>query len=323
MGAQTHEKDADVVQIPTTAWRIPTAWATLPRVKRVIVLVAHGTVGNLDDLPAFLLRIRRGRPAPPELISEMRARYEAVGGSPHLEETIAQARALAEVTGIETRTAMRLWDPTVAEVTADLGSKDEVILVPLAPYSVAVYEQAARAELALRAGAPKLRCIGPWGQGEELIRAQVETIRQVLAPGTLEQTEVILTAHSLPQAVIDAGDRYAVEFESAAKKVADRLSCSTTIAYQSQGAGGGAWLGPTLKEAMTRARAQGKSGVLVAPIGFLSEHIETLYDLDIEARAQARELGIDFARVSTLRTHPGLVGTLGRAVLDLLKGQNR
>lgn len=290
--------------------------------KRVIVLVAHGTVENLDDLPEFLLRIRHGRPVPETLISEMRARYEAVGGSPHLRETVAQARALEERAGLETRTAMRLWHPTVAEVTMDLGIDDEVLLVPLAPYSVAVYETAARAELARRTDAPALRCVKPWGQGKNLIKAQTAAIVAALSKSPTDTTQVILTAHSLPQAVIDAGDRYAVEFESAAAEVAAGIGCSTSIAYQSQGASGGKWLGPTLLEAMSAARDEGKTHITVAPIGFLSEHIETLYDLDIEARQQAESMGLAFTRVSTLRADPGLIETLRTAVDDLLNGQN-
>jgi ferrochelatase len=202
-------------------------------VKRVIVLVAHGTVKNLDDLPEFLSRIRHGRSAPDSLILEMKARYEAVGGSPHLEETLAQALALQESIGLETRTAMRLWHPTVAEVTADLGPADEVILVPLAPYSVAVYERAARAELSQRSDAPALHCVGPWGKGAELIDAQVASIASLLAKLPAERTEVILTAHSLPQAVIDAGDRYASEFESAAALVATALGGSDFSVHSS------------------------------------------------------------------------------------------
>ena len=280
----------------------------------MIVLVAHGTVQNLDDLPEFLLRIRRGRPAPSSLISEMRARYEAVGGSPHLEETVAQARALEASTGVPTRSAMRLWHPTVAEVTADLGQDDEVLLVPLAPYSVAVYEQAARMEFSDRQDAPRLSCVDPWGHDEELIEAQTASILKILMTLPPATTEVILTAHSLPLAVIDAGDQYAAQFESAASRVAAGLPSGATIAYQSQGASGGAWLGPTLYDAMKGAQERGRSHILVAPIGFLSEHIETLYDLDVEAKQQAESLGLVFARVSTLRTDPGLIGTLKRAV---------
>lgn len=246
----------------------------------------------------------------------MRARYEAIGGSPHLEETMAQARALEECTGLETRTAMRLWHPTVAEVTADLSAEDEIILVPLAPYSVNVYEQAARAELAPRKDAPKLTCVGPWGHRNVLIQAQADAVREMVPKNSATTTEIILTAHSLPQVVIDAGDQYAAEFETAARLVSERLGLAATIAYQSQGASGGAWLGPTLKEAMTRASEHGKTDVLVAPIGFLSEHIETLYDLDIEARAQAQGFGLNFSRVSTLRTHPGLIEALRQAVED-------
>lgn len=283
--------------------------------------MAHGTVHNLDDLPEFLLRIRHGRPASDALLSEMKARYSAVGGSPHLEETVAQARALEARAGLETRTAMRLWRPTVQEVTSDLTPDDEVILVPLAPYSVAVYERAARAELEQRTGAPTLRCVKPWGHANELIKAQAASILQALTDFPSHSTEVILTAHSLPRAIVDAGDRYALEFESAAAQVAAALGRSSSVAYQSQGAGGGEWLGPTLEETIRAARAGGKTHVVVAPIGFLSEHIETLYDLDIEAREQAEALGLVFARVSTLRTDPGLIDTLWSAVKDVLDGQ--
>ncbi len=281
-------------------------------------MVAHGTVENLADLPQFLLKIRRGRPAPPELIHEMEERYRAVGGSPHLEETKLQAAELQNALGIEARAAMRLWNPTVAEVTADLSEDDRVILVPLAPYSVTVYERAARAELEERPAPPQLRAVSPWGQLDELIEAQTRLVREALADSERSTTQVILTAHSLPQAVIDAGDQYAQEFERAARRVAEGLDCEATIAYQSQGASGGAWLGPTLLEAMTSAKQQGKKRVVVAPMGFLSEHIETLYDLDIEAKGQARDLGVDFVRVPTLRTDAGLIRALCRAVHQVL-----
>lgn len=286
--------------------------------KTVVVLVAHGTVESLSDLPQFLLRIRRGRPVPPELLHEMEQRYRAVGGSPHLQETRLQAEALGRELRMDTRAAMRLWSPTVSDVTGDLSGADEVVLVPLAPYSVSVYDHAARTELAARGEAPRLRTVAPWGQFEELISAQTRMVRQALEGRELAHIEVILTAHSLPRAVIDSGDQYAAEFERAARQVADRIECHTTIAYQSQGASGGEWLGPTLREAMISAKERGKREVLVAPMGFLSEHIETLYDLDIEAKEQARALGLEFARVSTLRTDEGLIQALSRAVRQVL-----
>ncbi len=286
--------------------------------KRVIVLVAHGTVEDLADLPDFLLKIRRGRPAPPELIAEMEARYRAVGGSPHFEETEQQAVALQKATGIEARTAMRLWHPSVTEVTADLGAEDTVLLVPLAPYSVSVYEDAARRELASRADqGPSLLCVEPWGQFEEVIEAQTRLIQDQLEGLPVDSTQTILTAHSLPQAIIDAGDRYAAEFEAAAHRIASALPTDTSVAYQSQGASAGKWLGPSLEESMRAAKSNGKTHVLVAPMGFLSEHIETLYDLDIEAKQQAEGLGLSFSRVATLRTDPGLVAALARAVRRL------
>src|SRR5690606_7044454 len=228
LGPMSHE-------LPPPTWRIPGDCATLSGVKRVALLVAHGTISNLDDLPAFLQEIRRGRPAPPELLAELRHRYEAVGGSPHLAETEAQARALSTRLGIETRTAMRLFHPKVGEVVSDLGADDEVILAPLAPFSVSVYEQAARTELKARENPPRLRCIGPYGEAPDLIAAHIATIESAVhglshsskgkRPFEREASRVILTAHSLPTFVIRAGDDYERQFRQSTRLIAEGLSC--------------------------------------------------------------------------------------------------
>jgi len=239
---------------------------------------------------------------------------------------------------------MRLWHPKVAEVVSDLGAEDEVILVPLAPFSVDVYEQAARAELAAQKVPPTIRCIEPFGQMPALISAHVDTIEATLrllsergfdnelsdnkpssnkpssnkpsseAPFELSSCRVILTAHSLPTAVIRAGDGYERQFRETTRLVSERLSCETATAYQSQGASGGEWLGPTLLETMEQAVRDKIKHIVVAPIGFLSEHVETLYDLDIEAHGQAQKMKLGWSRVATLRTHEGLISALASAV---------
>ncbi len=284
-----------------------------------IVLVAHGTVEDERDLPAFLSEIRRGRPTPPELLAEMRHRYRAVGGSPLLEETKKQAAALGAALGLPTRVAMRLWNPRIPQVLGDLGPTDHVCLVPMAPFSVQVYEDAARRSLAERGDIPELVTIAPFGSRPELISAWTETILAQL-PADHSATEVILTAHSLPQQVIDAGDPYASQFEAAARQVAAGLPVPTSLAYQSQGALAGRWLGPALEEKIRDAAERGLSCLVVAPIGFLTEHIETLYDLDIEARAFTERLGLTLVRVPALGAHPGLIAALRGAVEERLGG---
>ncbi len=278
-----------------------------------VLLVAHGTVEKLEDLPDFLLEIRRGRPASEELVAEVERRYRLVGGSPLLEGTRRQAAALGARLGLEARVAMRLWRPRVAEVLSDLNSEHRVCLVPMAPFSVPVYESAARAELTDAGLGVELCCVEPWGQQPAVIEAWARGILEAL-PVDREGCEVILSAHSLPQRVIDSGDPYADQFERAARMVAQRLPVVARTAYQSQGAAAGAWLGPSLEEQMRSAQARGVRHLVVAPIGFLTEHIETLYDLDIEARDLAQELGLRWTRVPTLEASSGLIEGLATAV---------
>lgn len=289
---------------------------------QVIVLFAHGTVESLEDLPAFVAEIRHGRPAPPGLVSELRSRYEHVGGSPLLRLTRELAAGVAQESRIETRVAMRLWNPRLNEVTADLGEADEIFLVPLAPFSVAVYERAARAELARRQAPPKLFVAEPFGRTLLLIDAWAQGIIDALdgAPDFLPGA-LICSAHSLPSAVIAAGDTYEAEFRTTAALVFARLrelrpkltEIPMRVAFQSQGAMDGAWLGPSLSETLTDLRHH--RAVCVAPIGFLSEHIETLYDLDVEARAQADALGLGWLRVPALNTSDRAIRALAQVAL--------
>jgi protoporphyrin/coproporphyrin ferrochelatase len=298
------------------------------------MLVAHGTVEDLDELPEFLQRIRRGRPAPSELVEELRSRYEQIGGSPHLKLTRAQAAALEATLGLPVRAAMRLWNPGVGEVLAELGAlgAKRVCVVPMAPYSVAVYRDAAlesRQQLISRRGeaaVPELVSIPPWGDDPHLIAAHVdEIVRAAAATGDEDgdgdepRTEVLLTAHSLPKRVIDAGDTYCDEFTRSANLIAAQLPWPTTTAYQSVGASGGAWVGPDLLDVMKERAEQGVERVVVAPVGFLTEHVETLYDLDIEAKATANQLGLTFVRVPALDTTPKLIDAIAGQIRTCLR----
>jgi ferrochelatase len=199
-------------------------------------------------------------------------------------------------------------------VVADLSAEDRVILVPMAPHSVQVYEAAARRDLDHLQQSPRLECVPPWGESEELIAAHVDQIQRELAGEDSTKTHLILSAHSLPSVVIERGDPYARQFESAAQSVASRLRFPTSIAYQSQGADGGRWQGPDLNQVVTEVATEGVENVAVAPIGFLCEHIETLYDLDIETKALVEGLGKRFFRVPALGTHPGLIRAVQEAV---------
>ena len=285
-----------------------------------ILVVAHGTVESLDDLPAFLQRVRHGRPASEKLISELRDRYQKIGGSPLLRHTVEQAEALHVQTGFRTFVAMRLWEPSIPKVLATLPcSLRRLCVVPLAPFSVEIYIDAVRQGLASLSLArpPELRGVAPWGRQPALIRAHIETIVDCLE-GTNSTTQVVLTAHSLPTRVIEQGDQYATQVRECAEAVGAGLSQPWTLAYQSPGADGGSWLGPSLQEVLHEVRNEGATGVVVAPIGFLAEHVETLYDLDVEARGWAEQLGLEWRRAPALNQHSGLIQAMAASVHEAL-----
>jgi protoporphyrin/coproporphyrin ferrochelatase len=282
-----------------------------------VLLVAHGTVERLDELPEFLLRIRHGRPASPELIAELVRRYQAIGGSPLLEITRGQAAALAERLGVPVLVGMRLWSPSVEDAlrqAADQGLKRLAVL-PLAPFSVHVYWQAAvrsqqtvAGELGVRA--PLLVPVEAWGEAPDLVAAQARAIEPLLAGHSADETALVLSFHSLPARVIEAGDPYRTLAEAAAGAVARKLGRAHDLAFQSQGADGGAWVGPDLPTVFERVASAGHKRVVVAPIGFLAEHVETLYDLDIEAKGLAEQRGLVFERAPALNTDAGLIAAM-------------
>jgi ferrochelatase len=289
-----------------------------------ILLVAHGTVADVNELPGFVARIRHGRPAPPGLVEELTHRYRAIGGSPLLRVTEEQARALEARTGLPVLLGMRLWEPSVEGAFREAARRGlaRLVLVPLAPFSVEVYGAAARRSLEsvraeLAEATPELVVCDPWGTEPAFVEAQCAALRAPLRIDSRESA-VVLTAHSLPRAAIRAGDRYQVEVEASARAIAERLARPCELAYQSQGADGGEWLGPDLRQTLERLARAGVRQITLSPFGFLADHVETLYDLDIEARAWATALGLGFERVPALNTAPGLIDALSTVALRAL-----
>jgi len=292
-----------------------------------VLLVAHGTVERLDELPEFLRRIRHGRPASPELVAELTRRYQAIGGSPLLDITERQAQALGQQLGLPALIGMRLSSPSVEQAlqrAAELGIARLAVL-PIAPFSVHVYWQAAqksRETVAAELGAktPELVPVEAWGEEPALVAAHAAAIEPLLAGHSPDDTALVLSFHSLPTRVIEGGDPYRTLAHAAAEAVAKKLRKPHEIAFQSQGADGGSWLGPDLPTVFDRVAGQGRRRVVVAPIGFLAEHVETLYDLDIEAKALAAARGLELLRVPALNTDAGLVEAMARVVRRALQG---
>jgi ferrochelatase len=286
-----------------------------------VLLLGHGTVEELDDLPGFLSNIRRGRPSPPELVHEIRRRYEAIGGSPLLGISRALAREVEARVGARVHLAMRFWHPFAKDVLAEItrGGCRELTVVPLAPYSGHVYAGEMRrvADELAQSGTtpPALRCAPNWGTEPLLIDAFAASLREALAvapDARRATTHVLFTAHSLPLAVVRQGDPYPNEVRATAEAVAARAGLSTPwrVVYQSQGATPDPWLGPDVKESLAAVAAEGATDVVACPIGFLSDHIEILYDLDIEAKGQAEAAGLAFSRTASLNSSAPLADAI-------------
>ncbi len=291
-----------------------------------VLLTCHGTVDKPSDLPAFLSNIRRGRPTPQAIIDEVARRLEHIGGSPLMRITAEQASALAARLGLPVRIAGRLWGPYPSAVIDELVGDGTTLLlsIPLAPQSVEVYDEKVR-EAARAHAALELRSAPPWGLEPALIDAFVESIDEALArlpASARDRAAVLLTAHSMPQRVIDAGDPYERRFRAMADAIAARISPRgnpVRIAFQSQGMDGGAWLGPDLPAAFAELAAGGMREAVVAPVGFVSDHTETLYDLDVDAPKVAARAGIDrIERAAAMNTRPRFIDALESVARKLL-----
>lgn len=291
-----------------------------------VLLTCHGTIDKVDDIPAFLHTIRRGRPTPQHIVDEVQRRFQRIGGSPLMRITAEQGRALEARLGVPVRVAGRLWGPYPKDVVAELVAAGTTTLIslPLAPQSVEIYHAGVREAAATHAGL-SVRCAPPWGLEPSLIDAFLESIDEALArypEDTRKSIPVLLTAHSLPLRIIAMGDAYEREFRAMADAVAARVALRgnpTRIAFQSQGMDGGDWLGPDLPTTFAALAAEGQREVVLAPIGFVAEHVETLYDLDVEAPGLASAAGVHrIERAGAMNTRPKFIDALEAVVRRLL-----
>ena len=281
--------------------------------KTGVLLMAHGTPSSLDEMPEYLRLVRGGRPPSDELVHEMRENYGAIGGrSPLTEITEAQAAALRARLGdaIPVEVGMRNWHPFIKDGLARLAAKGatRVIGIPLAPQfstlSVQKYIDAAKA--ALPAGVA-FEAVESFHAHPLLLDAFADRVR---AAAPKPDEAVIFTAHSLPARVIEAGDRYADEVAATAAGVAARAGIATyDVAYQSAGRTPEPWIGPEIGQVIDDRSATARR-FLIAPIGFVCDHTEILFDIDIQAARTAREFSTTLRRTESLNTSPLFIATL-------------
>jgi ferrochelatase len=287
-----------------------------------VILLAHGTPDSPADMPEFLTRVREGRPPSPELLEEMRHNYTAIGGrSPLTEITLAQAAALERelADGTPVKVGMRNWRPFIADTLAVLARDGvtELVALPLAPqYSrVSIGKYRAAVEAAAPAGIT-VRFVSTWHDHPGLIESFAEKVGQAQERGPWDA--VVFTAHSIPVRLVREGDPYPDHVAATATAVARRAAVSRwQLAYQSAGRTPEPWLTPSLEQAIDGLVGGGAKRVLAAPVGFVSDHTEVLYDIDIQAAAFARERGAELARTESLNTSPAFI----RALADIVRGR--
>jgi ferrochelatase len=296
-----------------------------------VLLLAHGAPDKLEDIPEFLLKVRGGHPLPPPSVEEITRRYALIGGgSPLRAHTESQAQALAELLGMPVHVGMRNWHPFISAAVEQIAaaSLERIVAICLAPQnsrtSVGLYRR--HLEEAVGRLQPELDVIfiENWHEQPLLIRAFAERLRAALAKARAEGGEVpvVLTAHSVPERTIAAGDPYDQQVRDTAARVAAAAGCTDwRLAYQSQGMTAEPWLGPTVESVLDGLARAGKRQVVLAPIGFLCDHVEILYDVDIVFRDYAGARGIALSRTESLNDSPLLIEALATLVLEAIRAR--
>lgn len=303
-----------------------------------VLLMSFGTAATLDDVPAYLAAVRGGRPAPDELLAEFRRRFARVGGSPLTQITAAQATALETqlnfaVEGPTYRVAigMRHAPPFIADGLTEIvrtGVQRVVAIVMSPQYSPTIMGGYLRALEAARTALMHdivghqipVAVARAWHDEPHFVAAMAERVEQAL--GTVPEPErstvpVLFTAHSLPRSVADGEPGYIRQLHDTAQAIAAAAALPAArwqFAYQSAGHTPEPWLTPDVKDLLPDLYRAGHRSVLVAPVQFLADHLEVLYDIDVAAREEAAAQGIKLMRTESLNTMPAFVEALAAVV---------
>jgi protoporphyrin/coproporphyrin ferrochelatase len=277
--------------------------------QKAVLLLAHGTPDALDEIPEYLKNVTGGRQLPKTVVEEIQHRYSLIGASPLTKLTIEQAQLLSQQLNLPVYVGMRNWKPYIADVVRTMRNDGvtQFVTICLAPQnsrtSVGLYRRAVFA----KTGDMRVDFIEGWADHPLLADAFAERLHAVWTSGT----PVLFTAHSVPCRTIqttadETADPYAIEAKHTAAMVAERVGLAPKewfFAFQSQGQSSGpgnTWIGPTVEDTLTSLRQQDVERIIVQPIGFLCDHIEILYDVDIAFRQFAAYLGMELMRTESL-----------------------
>lgn len=288
--------------------------------KTAVLLLAHGSPDSPADTAEFMKYITGGRPVPDAAIAEIRHRYSLIGRSPLTEITLGQGEAMQRGLGLPVYVGMRNWKPFIADAVQQMMENgiEQVLAICLAPQnsstSVGLYKRALFANMKPEIS---VHFIEEWHDHPLLTQAFAEKLEAVWKKASTElgsPVPVIFTAHSVPTRTIQAGDPYEEQAKETARLVGQKVTGLSSelqqFAFQSQGMSGGPWLGPTVERAILDFKRQGHQGVVIAPIGFLCDHVEILYDIDISFKQFATEQGMKLWRPESLNTSPTFISAL-------------
>lgn len=287
--------------------------------------MAYGTPATAEDVEAYYTHVRRGRPATPELLGDLRRRYQAIGGmSPLLERAREQAAGIQAALGDGYRVelGMKHAPPFIEDGVATLagdGETTHVIGLVLAPHysALSVGEYAGRAMAAAAEAGVRLTMVDSWHLTGGYLELLAGFVRDEVDRLAADPTEVLFTAHSLPARILEMGDPYPGQLAETAEAVARRAGVERwSVGWQSAGRTPEPWIGPDVLAVLPTLAAAGVAGVVVCAAGFVSDHLEVLYDLDVEARGVADRLGLAFTRTPSPNAHPAFCATLAGVVRE-------
>jgi ferrochelatase len=301
--------------------------------KTAVLLLAHGSPENPDQIPEFLKYVTGGRPLPPSVVEEIRHRYSQIGFSPLACWTLLQADQLSQSLNLPVFVGMRNWKPFIGDAVRAIASRgyERVIAICLAPQnsrtSVGLYRSAVIGDGNLPF---EMDFVEEWHDHPLLAKAFAEKLRGAWEKASAEngaKLPIIFTAHSVPERTIAAGDPYERQSKETAELVAKQAGLSPddwTFAFQSQGMSGGAgsanpWIGPTVEDTIKNLKAKGHRGVFLQPVGFLCDHVEVLYDIDIAFKQFAEKEGMRLWRAESLNGSKTLTAALAKIVSGRIK----
>ena len=299
--------------------------------KKAVLMLAYGTAGSVERMRCYLSDIRGGRPMSDEFVNEFKHRYELIGGSPLTELTYDQAKKTGEE--LQSRgldwpvyLGMRHWSPWIKDAIGQmyLHGVEEAVGIVMAPHyskmSIGKYWGKIEEAQEMHGSNIKFTFVNSWYQQPKFLQALEEHIRAGLEkfPADVrDKVKLVFSAHSLPERLIKMGDPYDEQLKDNARIVAERLGdVDWMFSYQSAAETGEPWLGPQIEDVVVDLAGQGYKHMLVAPIGFVCDHVEILFDIDIEATQIAAEHGIQLERIESMNSTPLFIGAVADAIAE-------